>query len=99
MLVRLKPPAPLSQIKHSTTEQLPSPIQVKAFTLSLNNNVKVLMIVRSLYYKFFYLRRFSESRSSGGSTPSVRPSVRSYVRSFVRSSVRNTFGVPTLCNL
>ena len=39
----------------------------------------------------FYLRRFSESRSSSGSTPSVRP--------FVRPSVRNTFGVHSLCNL
>ena len=35
----------------------------------------------------YYLRRFSESRSSIGSTPSVR------------LSVRNTLGVPSLCNL
>ena len=48
---------------------------------------------------YFYLRRFSESRSTSGSTPSVRPSVRSYVCSSVRPSVRNTFGVPSLCNL
>ena len=31
---------------------------------------------------YFYLRRFSESRSSSGSTPSVRLSVRSSVRPF-----------------
>ena len=48
---------------------------------------------------YFYLRRFSESRSSSGSTPSVRLSVRSSIRSSVRPSVRNTFGVPSLCNL
>ena len=42
----------------------------------------------------FYLRRFSESRSSSGSTPSVRSSVRPSVCPsvcpFVRPSVRNT---------
>ena len=58
----------------------------------------------------FYLRRFSESRSSSESTPSVRrsssestpsvcPSVRSFVHLSVCPSVRNTFGVPSLCNL
>ena len=37
---------------------------------------------------YFYLRRFSESRSSSGSTPSGRPSVRpKHLR------------VPSLCNL
>ena len=41
------------------------------------------------------LSRFSESRSSSGSTPSVRLSI----RLSVRLSVRNTFGVPSLCNL
>ena len=48
-------------------------------------------------FPYFYLRRFSESRSSSGSTPSVRPSV----RSSVRPSVRNTFGgyiVCVICN-
>ena len=49
----------------------------------------------SLHWKMdmmiYYLRRFSESRTSSGSTPSVRPSV--------RPSVGNTFGVPSLCNL
>ena len=34
----------------------------------------------------FYLRHFCQSRSSSGSTPSVRP------------SVSNTLGVPGLCN-
>ena len=29
---------------------------------------------------FFYLRHFSESRSSSGSTPSIRPFVRLFVR-------------------
>ena len=47
----------------------------------------------------FYLRRFSESRSSSGSTPSVRPSVCLFVCPSVRPSVRNTFGVHSLCNL
>ena len=37
--------------------------------------------------KHHYLRRFSKSRSSKGSTPSVR------------LSVRITLGVPSLCNL
>ena len=34
----------------------------------------------------YYLRRFSESRSSSGSTPSVRPSVRPFVCPSVRLS-------------
>ena len=42
----------------------------------------------------FYLRHFSESRSSSGSTLCVRLSV----RLSVHPSVRNTFGVPSLCN-
>ena len=44
---------------------------------------------------YFYLRRFSESRSSSQSTLSVCPSV----NLSVRSSVRNTFRGPSLCNL
>ena len=56
----------------------------------------------------YYLRRFSESRSSSGSTPSVRSSVRLSVRPSVRPSirpsvcpsVRNTLGcqVCVICN-
>ena len=46
----------------------------------------------SSMYEDLYLRRFSESRSSNGSTPAVRPSVRPFVRP-------NTLGVPSLCNL
>ena len=43
----------------------------------------------------FYLRCFSESRSSNVLTPFVCPSV----RQSVWPSIRNTFGVPNLCNL
>ena len=60
--------------------------------ISFNFNYKV-------NFKDFYLRRFSESRSSSGSTPSVRLSVRLSIRLSVRLSVRNTFGVHSLCNL
>ena len=52
-----------------------------------------------LTVRYFYLRGFSESRSSSGSTPSVSLSVCSFVCPSVRLSVRNTFGVPSLCNL
>ena len=44
----------------------------------------------------FYLRRFSESRSSSGSTPSGRLSVRTSVRLSVRPKHCR---VPSLCNL
>ena len=51
----------------------------------LYRSVKYLLIEieENLTAPTFYLRRFSESRSSSGSTPSVQ----------------NNFGVPSLCNL
>ena len=52
-------------------------------------------LLASFDIDYFYLRRFSESRSSSGSTPSVC----SFVCSFFRLFVRNTFWVPSLCNL
>ena len=48
----------------------------------------------------FYLRPFSECRSSSGSTPSVRLSVRPSVRPSVRLSVCSQhFWVPSSCHL
>ena len=43
----------------------------------------ILYVSFEFTYHIYYLRRFSESRSSSGSTPSVR----------------NTLGIPSLCNL
>ena len=56
------------------------------------------------FVRIFYLRRFSKSRSSSGSTPfvclSVRPSIRPSVRPSICPSVRNTLGyqVCVICN-
>ena len=61
-------------------------------------------------FQYFHLRRFSENRSSSGSTPSVRSSVRPSVHPSVRPSVRpsvclsvcpsvrNTLGCQVICN-
>ena len=50
----------------------------------------ISLIMKELIEGNFYLCRFSESRSSSGSTPSVRP--------FFCPSVYN-FGVPSWCNM
>ena len=56
----------------------------------------IIIVMNTVKKLSFYLRRFSESRSSSGSTPSVRSSV----RPSVRPSVRNTLGyqVCVICN-
>ena len=49
--------------------------------------MKIIPILNIIALLLFYLRRFSESTSSSGSTPSVRPSVCLSVRSSVRPFV------------
>ena len=61
------------------------------FLIRFKTLVKVSQLLKTssgLESVNFYLRRFSESRSSSGSTPSVRPSVRLFVCPSVRLSVR-----------
>ena len=64
---------------HRRSKAIPKKILSLPSPDRLTQNATYPKYFMAISEKYFYLRRFSESRSSSGSTPSVRPFVYSYV--------------------